>query len=108
MANKINKWMPIPPGGPSGPFWGVCAQSGLIIALRMGDEKWTNFLVQAGNAAQCDFDIVHEAGIKLKGILARDFPRKPPDKMPVDEGAEDYTIRAVMEALFGEYFTDKT
>ncbi len=39
-----------------------------------------------------DFDAIHEAGKKLSEILKR-------DKAKVDNGLEDYLIRAVMESL---------
>lgn len=96
--DKINRWMLIPPGGPSGPFWGVMAQNGNIKALRMVDRATAEFLVLAGNAVQCDFDIVHNAGIRLREILKRDHPTTS----IIDEGAEDYMIRSVLEAVFGE------
>jgi hypothetical protein len=101
MTNQINRWMLIPPGGPSGPFWGVMAQNGNMKALRMVDQTTAEFLVLAGNVAQCDFDLVHNAGIRLREILERDFPDNSPDEMPITPGDEDYVIRSVLEAIFG-------
>lgn len=46
-----------------------------------------------------EFEIIREAGKRLKEILARDFPDSSPDEWPIDEGSEDYIIRAVIEAL---------
>jgi len=95
--------MLIPPGGPSGPFWGVMGiPMGPIVALQMANEQSARFLVQAGNAALCDFDTVHEAGIRLRDVFKKDFPDSTLDEMPVKPGDEDYVIRAVMEAIFGQ------
>lgn len=99
--NRTNKLIPIPPGGPNDPFWGVMTQSGLIIAPQMATEEYAKFLVQAGNAAQCDFETIQTASIKLREIMKRDL-KKEDDDLPVDRGAENYVIRAVMEAIFGE------
>jgi len=49
-----------------------------------------------------DPETIREACIRLRAIMARDFPESAIDDRPMDEGAEDYVIRAVTEALFGE------
>jgi hypothetical protein len=75
---------------------------GPIIALQMANEQSAKFLIQAGNAALCDFDTIHEAGKRLRDVFKKDFPDNALDGMPVKPGEEDYVIRAVMEAIFGQ------
>lgn len=100
---EIKNLMLIPPYGPAGPFWGVMGTPmGPIIAMQMANKQYADFLVQAGNAAQCDFDTIQDAAKKLTEIMARDFPDKSRDEMPVKPGEANYVIRAVMESLFGQ------
>lgn len=107
MNNKIktNELLPIPPGGPAnGSFWGVMAQSGLVIAPQMAMEEYAKFLVQAGNAAQCNFETIQKASIRLREIMERDLDNGEGGSkfLSVSKGAENYLIRAVMESVFGE------
>jgi hypothetical protein len=83
MTNETNRWMLIPPGGPQGPVYGVCARNGWMIAPQVANKHYANFLVRAGNAAQCDFDTIYEAGVKLQEIIKRDFPTLAESKRPV-------------------------
>ena len=32
-------WGTIPPGGPNGPFWGICNRMGNIVAMRLTDRQ---------------------------------------------------------------------
>ena len=59
-------------------------------------------LVKLSRAMAGDFDVVHEAGKRLRAILERDFPQSAEGWVGavIEEGAEDYVVRAVMEALF--------
>lgn len=57
-----------------------------MLALLQGLDLYLNY----------DFDTVHEAGRRLGEILVRDGTRTA-----VDVGAEDYIVRAVIEALLG-------
>jgi hypothetical protein len=85
-----NKWIIGKPGGTSGPFWSVVSQSGIT------EDKWAEMLATSGNAFKGDFDTIHKAGKRLKKIIKRDIKLKS----IIDEGSEDYVIRAVIEALY--------
>lgn len=95
------KWIVGEPGGPSGPFWSVVASSGRVIAMQIPDEKDARLIARLGPILAYDFDAVHEAGRRLSEIIKRDFGARS-QFTPVDIGSEDYTIKAVIEALFGE------
>jgi hypothetical protein len=60
--------------------------------MQITEEHYAELIQTLGNAADGDFDTIHEAGKKLKKILQR-------DRATVESGLEDYLIRAVMEAL---------
>ena len=95
------KWIVGLPGGPAGPFYSVVSQTGEIIVLQAGSKERANLIAKLGAILDCNFYTVHEAGIRLREIMTRDFPDSAPDERPIDEGSEDYIIRSVIEALFG-------
>ena len=41
LADKVTTgpWGTIPPGGPNGPFWGICNRLGMIVAMRLTDRE---------------------------------------------------------------------
>lgn len=47
-------------------------------------------------------EAILEARQRLLEIFRRDFPDCGPDEYCLDEGAEDYIIRAIAEALVGD------
>lgn len=98
------KWNIGLPGGPAGPFYSVVKPTGQVIALQITDKRYAELIADLGAILNCDFDTVHEAGRKLGDIFRRDFPDNAPDEWPVEEGAVDYVIRAVIEALFDRHF----
>lgn len=102
MITSNERWIIGEPGGPSGPFYSVVSQSGRVIAMQIIDRRIAEALVKMHHAIIGDFDTTHEAGKKLGDILSRDFPDNAPDELPIDEGAYDYVVRSVAEALFGE------
>jgi len=101
---KNAKWIIGEPGGPAGPFYSVVSSSGLVIAMQVPDKNTCKILVRARDAALGDFATVQNTSRKLGEILSRDFPENSPDELPVEEGAYDYVIRSVAEALFSEFF----
>ncbi len=100
------KWIVGLPGGPAGPFWSVIAQNGNVIALQITDEKYAHLIASLGEILACEFDIVHEAGTGLQDIMARDFPDLVEEKYPVRKGGNDYVVKAVIEALFGQIMSE--
>jgi hypothetical protein len=92
----LDKWIISQPGGPSGPFWGVVSQFGEVVAMQITEDKWAKLLIKSGNAYRGDFDTIHKAGKRLKEAAKRDIKLKS----IIDEGSEDYIVRAVVEALY--------
>lgn len=81
---------------PSGPFWGVMRQSGLIIASQIQERETAELLVVVLNIIDGDFDTV--------GAISKEF-RSLWDANP-DPGAEDYLVRQFSTAL-ANYVNDK-
>lgn len=90
----MSKWIVGEPGGPSGPFYSVVSQTGEAIALQVVSQERAEQIAKLGAILDMDFDTVTSAGRKLKHILNRDNA----DSL-IDPGAEDYIVRAVIEAL---------
>ncbi len=84
-----NPYILIPPGGPSGPFWGIMRQSGLIIATQIQEWEIAELLIAVLNIIDGDFDTVQ--------AVAREY-EKIWDNNP-DPGAEDYLVRQLGGAL---------
>ena len=93
----MTKWILGQPGGPAGPFYSVVSQTGEAIVLRSGSEKRARQIVKLGAILDCDFDTIQEAGKRLARILIRDGASSI-----IEDGLEDYVIRAVIEVLFAE------
>lgn len=93
----MSEWIISPPGGPAGPFYGVISQTGEVIVLQAGSKERAELIVKLGAILDYDFNAIHEAGRRLRKILERDGA-----ETAVSHGAEDYTVRAVIEALFTE------
>lgn len=49
-----------------------------------------------------EVEIIEATEERLREILIRDFPDSSPDEWPIDIGAMNYVVRAVMEA-FGTF-----
>lgn len=60
--------MIIPPGGPSGPFWGVVRQSGLIIATQIQERETAVLLAVILNIIDGDFDTIEAIGKEFKSL----------------------------------------
>lgn len=54
--------------------------------------------INIADVLDCQFDMVHDAGIKLRQIIERDLEGMYGS--PLERGAEDYIVRVVIEALF--------
>ena len=80
------------PGGMNGPFYSIVKSNGNVVAMQITEKHYAEFIKTMGDVSEGDFDTIHEAGKKLKKILKRDHAK-------VDDGLEDYLIRAVFEAL---------
>lgn len=91
------KWIVSPPGGPDGPFYGVVSQTGEVIVLRAGSKARAELIAKLGAILDYDFRTINEAGLNLRRILVRDGAHGA-----VDLGADDYVVKSVIEALFGE------
>jgi hypothetical protein len=86
---KSEKYILIPPGGPSGPFWGVMKQSGPLVAMQIVEQETAELLITILSITDGDFDTVQ--------AVAKEF-RKIWDSNP-DLGAEDYLVRQFGGAL---------
>jgi RNA processing factor Prp31 len=95
---KSEKWIVGEPGGPAGPFWSVVSQSGRVIAMQIIEEKDARLIASLGAILACDFNTIKAKAERLRDIESRDFD----EYRPIVRGEEDYVIRAVIEALFGE------
>lgn len=84
-----NPYMLVPPGGPSGPFWGVMRQSGLIVATQIQERDTAELLIAVLSIIDGDFDIVQAVAREYGEIW---------DSNP-DPGAEDYLVRQLGGAL---------
>ena len=91
---RVDKWILSPPGGPAGPFWGIVAQSGRVIALQIVEQQHAEILRIMGNLLAGDFDINRAVGKCLYKILDQDHPGRI-------QGDEDYIVRVVAEAILG-------
>lgn len=94
---QADKWILSPPGGPSGPFWGIATQSGTVIALQIVEQQPAEILRIVGNLLVGDCDTTRAVGKCLFEILDRDFP----ERIKGGEGYERYMVRAVAEAVLG-------
>jgi hypothetical protein len=88
-----NPYMLIPPGGPSGPFWGVMRQSGLIVAMQIQERETAELLVTVLNIVDGDFDTIHA----VAGEIAREYEKIWGSS--TNPGAEDYLVRQLGGAL---------
>lgn len=91
----MSKWNVSQPGGPAGPFYGIVSSTGEVIVLQAGCKEWAEFIAQFGDILDYNLEVIHEAGRHLKDIIKRDGA-----ETAVSPGAEDYVVRAVIEALF--------
>lgn len=66
--SQPNPYMLIPPGGPSGPFWGVMRQSGLIIATQIQERDTAELLIAVLSIIDGDFDTVQAVAREYEKI----------------------------------------
>lgn len=45
----IDKWIVVKPGRPAGPFWGVVASSGRVIAMQIPEESIAHYIADVHN-----------------------------------------------------------
>lgn len=89
------KWNIGEPGGPSGPFYSIVSDTGRIIALQISDREMAEKISKLGPIIDYDFDTIQAASKRLR-ILFED------DKFKVADGVNNYIIRQVIHALFGD------
>lgn len=87
------------PGGPSGPFYSVVAQNGELVAMQIVSKYWAEVIRRSGEAISGDAKFQEQARRRLYAIIERDYPN---EYKPIDTGAYDYVIRAVIEAILHE------
>lgn len=99
----MSRWNIGLPGGPAGPFYSVVKQNGNVIAMQIPDKEKAQLIAKLGEILDRDFGVVRETRNRLSDILERDFPN---GNYPIVNGGLDYTIKAVIEALFWEHIPE--
>ena len=89
------KWIIGQPGGPAGPFYSVVSQTGEAIALQIVSEKRAKEIVRLGAIIDCDLKTIE----KFRDYFIKALLRDGCKSGVVDEGAEDYVIRTVIETI---------
>ena len=93
-ANKL-KLVP-----PDKGFWAILTDSGVVVVPAIAVQSYAEAIVTMGNASQEDPATIKPASARLKRILSRDSVSTY--RIPLEDGAEEYIINAVVEALFGD------
>ena len=92
------KWTIGLPGGMNGPFQSVVAANGNVLAMRVPSKETAELIASLGDILDYDFDTVNHAGKTLRKIINNDGADIP-------DGVNDYLVRSVIMALFGNKYT---